>query len=544
MIPYLNLSLAHIRHHWMTSVAIVAMIALSTAAVVVWHTLESGLIRRAVSDSDLVDAVVGAKGSPLQLVLSSVYHLDAPTGNIPMSALREIDSMPGIQLRVPISLGDAFSSFRIIGTTHDFLDSLYNVTPYVGERWTSPFEVVLGKNVAEETGLQIGEEFISSHGLGMEGEAHDHTPFVVVGLLPSTSTVLDDLIITSLESVWMIHDHEDVHSHDQHDFNKDITAVLIRFSNPYMRFSFAREINSKTSFMAASPLWEVNKVLTWFGVGFKSIRIVGGVFILLMVLTVALLLGIQMKERRMDMALLLNNGFSKKAVFWIPLVDFTALISVGLCSGIAITVGAVAWLRRISIDTLPRMELDWIGLLPLACAIVVSLAMVMGLLSTFGVVRRSVPDLISMLSTLLIIVLIPVQLQSQPSRSASDEAWRSWVPLAKVNYELRSFRGERFYWPVVSSEVRAMNGKTVTIRGYLILQLAEFRTKQFYLSKVPESQCFFCGGAGPESVMEVFTKTAVPKTSDPITVRGRLVVNTTDPNQILYSLVDAEWIPD
>lgn len=554
MIPYLKLSAAHMMHHWVTSLVIVVMIAISTAAVLLWQSLESDIIRRAVSESNRVDAVVGAKGSPLQLVLSSVYHLDAPTGNIPLAALDTVRSMPGVRLAIPISLGDAYRSYRIVGTTHAFLDTLFQTTPKNGAGWTAPFEAVIGAAVAAQTGLVVDGTFVSSHGLGVEGEAHEHAPFTVVGILPATGSVLDELILTSLESVWLAHGHDQEEDHHQHHHGHhsdkehtlddvDITAVLVLFSNPYVRFHFTQDINANTAYLAASPVWEVNKVLTWLGFGFQSIRLLGGALVALLFLAMTVLLGLHMNERMSDMTVLLNSGFSKGEVFWIPMVDSMLLLGIGLLTGVATTQVGVAWLLHYAAEILPRIALDWHALLPAVGVVLLALGAILGLLSAARVVRRSVPDLISSLPILILLVL-PISLDAQAVNSDQEQAWKAWAPLSQVSYELRRFRGEQYYWPVVSEEVKAMHGKTITIRGYLILQLAEFRTRQFYLSKVPESQCFFCGGAGPESLMEVFAKSPVPKTSRPITVRGRLVVNTDDPEKTMYALVDAEWVRD
>jgi len=556
MIPFLRLSFAHLRYHLITSLVVVTMIAVASASVIVWISLETDLLRKATSESSRVDAVVGAKGSPLQLVLSTVYHMDAPTGNIPLSVLQELDSIPGIRLRVPVSIGDAYSSYRIVGTSHEFLNSIFDMRPATGTLWQSPFEAVIGATVAHREGLALGSEFVSTHGLGFEGEAHDHSPFVVVGILPPTSSILDDLILTSLESVWLVHDHDeedDHHDHDHHhhqieshaDTDRQITAILIRFSNPYARFQFTRDINEKTPYLAASPLWEINKVLTWFGLGFDTLRLIGGALVCLILVAVMVILGITMKDRMLDIALLLNSGYSKRMVIWIPLVDSLMLVLAGIGVGIVMTVGAIGLVRRMATEALPMLDPAWMDVIPGAIMIVVGLAVVLGLASAIGIARKSVPALLSRLAVIVCILMTPLLATAQTTTSRThDDAWRTWAPLSEVKYELRRVGAHQVYWPVVSEKVKEMHGQTITVRGYLILQLAEFQTRQFYLSKVPESQCYFCGGAGPESLMEVWVTTPVSKTTRPVTIRGRLEVNTTDPERTMYSLVDAVWIRD
>ena len=102
-----------------------------------------------------IDLVVGAKGSPLQLILSSMYHIDAPTGNISLKAARPFlnPKHPLIGMAIPISLGDNYKGHRIVGTTPKILELYDNVQIEQGRIWENVFEVVIGKVVAEKLDL-------------------------------------------------------------------------------------------------------------------------------------------------------------------------------------------------------------------------------------------------------------------------------------------------------------------------------------------------------------------------------------------------------
>ena len=132
-----------------------------------------------------IDMVIGAKGSPLQLILSSMYHVDAPTGNIPLKAAKPFlnPKHPLIKSAIPLSLGDNYKGYRIVGTTDKIL-GLYNAEVGEGKLWSRDFECVIGANVAAEQGLKLGSAFHSAHGL-----VHDDTVSYTHLTLPTTPYV-------------------------------------------------------------------------------------------------------------------------------------------------------------------------------------------------------------------------------------------------------------------------------------------------------------------------------------------------------------------
>ncbi|MGE8241884.1 MAG: ABC transporter permease [Sphingobacterium sp.] len=166
------------------------------------------------NNSKNIDLVIGAKGSPLQLILSSVYHIDNPTGNIPLDELEPLHQNPLVQLAVPLSLGDNFKGHRIVGTDSSFL-AIYDTKINDGRIWQKNFEVVIGEQVAKKNNLKIGDQINSSHGLSKDGHSHDEHPFTIVGILKQNNNVTDNLILTNLESVWDVHGIS--HDHTDHE---------------------------------------------------------------------------------------------------------------------------------------------------------------------------------------------------------------------------------------------------------------------------------------------------------------------------------------
>ena len=135
-----------------------------------------------------IDMVVGAKGSPLQLILSSVYHIDSPTGNISLKEARSIEKNPMVGNSVPLLYGDNYEGFRIVGTNEKFIE-LYNLSIENGSFWDDEFEVVVGKKIATKLNLKVGDTFVTSHGLRQTGEAHADTPFTIVGIANFSNSI-------------------------------------------------------------------------------------------------------------------------------------------------------------------------------------------------------------------------------------------------------------------------------------------------------------------------------------------------------------------
>ena len=215
-----------------------------------------------------LDVVIGAKGSPLQLILSSIHHIDIPTGNINYKNAKKIMKHPAIKFGVPISLGDNFQNFRIVGTNKSFF-KLYNAKLKLGSIWDKPMQSVIGSNVANFTHLKIDKFFVGSHGLVDTGDVHSEQPYRVVGILKKTGTILDNLIITNLDSVWSLHSNEDLSL--KNNDNLEVTALLLKYKNKTSAFSFPRLINKNTNMQAASPNLEISKLFKITGEAHKVI---------------------------------------------------------------------------------------------------------------------------------------------------------------------------------------------------------------------------------------------------------------------------------
>ncbi|MBQ0733553.1 ABC transporter permease [Aquimarina celericrescens] len=271
------------------------------------------------------DMVIGAKGSPLQLVLSSVLHIDNPTGNISLKKAINIAKNPMVKEMIPVSYGDNYKGIRILGTTNEYLTK-YEASLQEGRLYEKPFEVVIGSGVSKKDNLQVGDTFLSSHGLAEKGlETHNEKPFIITGILKPTSTIIDHLIITNLESIWEVHEHNDEPHHheeehkgehvDEHSNHKDesgeereITSLLVKFRNPLGTLQMSRFINDETTMQAALPKFEIERLMGFLGIGFQTINGIAIAILLVAGLSIFINLIKTVRERKQELALLRTYG--------------------------------------------------------------------------------------------------------------------------------------------------------------------------------------------------------------------------------------------
>ena len=332
-----QLALAYLRHRPLNTFLNVLLLALGVAMIVVLLLFSAQMEERLTRDSRGIDMVVGAKGSPLQLILSSIYQIDMPTGNIALADALKLKSHPMIKRIVPLALGDAFRGFRIVGTEHNYL-KLYDATLAQGELWVKPLDAVLGAQVAKVTGLKIGAAFTGSHGLGAGGGEHEAAPFKVVGVLAPTGSVADRLVLTGIDSVWKMHEHhaEKVEHESESTEGKEVTSLLIQYRTPLAGASLPREINSQSAMQAASPAFETARLLSLVGFGVDTLRAFAIVLMASALLSMFIALTNTLDERRYDLAIMRTLGAGNGWLFALVLLQGVMLAAIGALIGIVL----------------------------------------------------------------------------------------------------------------------------------------------------------------------------------------------------------------
>lgn len=335
----------------------VFLLALGLAIITVLLLIQDQFEKKMNQDAAGIDLVVGAKGSPLQLILAGVYHIDFPTGNIPMDEAQKLSRNRLVKNVIPMALGDNYQGFRIVGTNHDY-PKLYEAKLQRGTLWQKPFEVVLGAEVAEKTSYEVGDEFLGSHGISVGSHEHEANKFKVVGVLDRKGNVLDRLILTSIESIWFTHDEasepevvdstanqEEHHSLDLADSvtikgfpktteSRDLTTLLIQYRNPMAAIQLPRLINSGTSMQAASPSFEMARLFELLGVGITLLQGLAVVIIGISGLGIFIALYNSLKERKYDLAILRAIGASRSQLLLLIFLEGIMLTFIGAVLGI------------------------------------------------------------------------------------------------------------------------------------------------------------------------------------------------------------------
>lgn len=355
----------------------VLLLALGLAMITVLLLIQDQFEKKMNQDAAGIDLVVGAKGSPLQLILSSVYHLDFPTGNIKMEEAQRLSRNRLVKKVIPMALGDNYQGYRLVGTNHDYLE-LYDVEYAQGKSWEKPFQVTLGADVAEKLQLQIGDQFASSHGISVGSHDHEEFKFEVAGILAPQGNVVDRLILTSIESIWYSHDEESAeqenvmpaessdseeavaqeesesHSDEDHQEHtsaklelpiaktgfppslepREVTSVLIQFRNPMAAIQLPRMINSGTSMQAASPSFEMNRLFELLGVGINLLKGIAFVLIVVSGLGIFIALYNSLKERKYDLAIFRVMGASRAQLVMLVFLEGLMLTGFGAVLGI------------------------------------------------------------------------------------------------------------------------------------------------------------------------------------------------------------------
>lgn len=372
-----------------TALSIILLTA-SVAIITLLILLQEQFEKKFSDNIDGVDLVLGAQGSPLQLILSSVYQVDAPTGNIDYTEAKKWMKHPFVETAIPLAFGDNYRGFRIVGTTPDYLKK-YGAEVKTGKLFEKNFEVVVGSSVAQKMGLKVGDKFFGTHGDAEEGEVHEHQAYIVSGIASPTGKVVDNLILSNVQSVWAMHDHgheeggeaeahdhdheghdhdaeehdhdhnhdaaatagheghdhhdhegEEAHEHDHdHDHEevaiseegKEITAVLVKFRSKMGIVTWPRIIAQNTKMQAASPAIEINRLFTLFGIGLDALKYLAYGIMLISGISIFIALFNTLKERKYEFALLRVNGASRFQLLSLVLIESLLLCVTGFVFG-------------------------------------------------------------------------------------------------------------------------------------------------------------------------------------------------------------------
>jgi putative ABC transport system permease protein len=346
---------------WFKPLNTVLSVILLTSSVAIITTLilvEKQFEEKFSSNIENVDLVLGAQGSPLQLILSSVYQVDTPTGNISFDSAKVWMNHPFVEKAIPLAFGDNYRGYKILGTTTDYL-AKYKAKVVDGVLFEKNFEVVVGAEIAQKLNLKVGDEFYGSHGDAEEGEVHDDYAYKIVGIASKTGKVVDNLIVCTIPTVWQMHheheenpahgeeghihvegehDHDHDHEHEEADLtidepNMEITAVLLKIRNQMAKLTWQRVIPQNTKMQAVSPAFEVNRLFGLFGIGVTALQYLAYGIMLISGISIFIALYTTLKEREGEFALLRVNGARRFQLLQIVMIESLLLCVIGFVFG-------------------------------------------------------------------------------------------------------------------------------------------------------------------------------------------------------------------
>lgn len=325
-----------LRQHALSSIVTAASIALAAGLLMaVWVARSQA--RAAFADTTSgFDAVLGARGSRLQLVLNALFHLDASPGNIPEEEYEKIRRHPAVKAAIPIAVGDGYRGWRIVGTIPELFElegeqgRSYELQPGGRVFASDAHEAVIGSAVAERLGWTVGSHFHPEHGV-TEG-AHEHEEeYTVVGCLQPTNTPVDRVIWIPLRGVQTMSGHSEQAA-------SEISAVLLQFRAPTAGMMLDRQINrTGGSLTLAFPVGAVvAELFNRMGWVERLLGLIAYLVALVAAASVLASIHASMHARRRDLAILRALGARRRTLFGLVVSEAATIGAIGSLVGVGV----------------------------------------------------------------------------------------------------------------------------------------------------------------------------------------------------------------
>lgn len=346
----------------LTTVLTIVSVALAVGLISSVLSLRQQLEQRFAEEGQAFDLVVGPKGSPLQLVLGSVYFMDSAIGAMDLADYYTLKNDKDFVKDIfPIGLGDTYGGFRIVGTTpellnHEWVGSISGEVrkPFVladGRAFSAPMEAVVGAVAARQMGLKVGDTFTSTHGsfvLEKDSQEFDHGahPYTVVGVLKISGSPFDRAIYCSIESVWSAHGHtgdikavpqaaaELPHPEGAVEDKLTISAALVQLNSPAQRFEYEGWVDEHTNSMAAVPVQVISDFFKDFLDPIKGLMLgIGYIVVIISALSILIGLYLSIIQRRRDLAIMRSLGASSYEIFGAVIIEAFWVTILGIGAG-------------------------------------------------------------------------------------------------------------------------------------------------------------------------------------------------------------------
>ncbi|WP_424952586.1 FtsX-like permease family protein [Deinococcus sp.] len=337
------ITLRNLRTRALATLITLLAVALATATALLVPLLSRQLERGAQDAAQVFDLLITAKGSASQAVLSSLFYLDVPIGNLPYSEYARLKNDPRTRRAVMLGFGDNFRGLPVVGTETGFFDQRLKPgdPPYFhlaqGRLFGKVYDAVLGQTAQRQSGLKLGDTFKSAHGLeeyhepGVETEEHDAT-YTVVGILAPTGGPVDRAVLTPIQSLWQIHGQLT-------EASRGVTAVLYTARALNDLYSVAQQTNAQPRAQAVFPGQVFAQLRGFLLQGQAAYAGLSLLMLLLSGLTVWLSVHSAGLERARSVALLRALGGGRGTVFGVVLLETALVVVLGLLLGVALSLG-------------------------------------------------------------------------------------------------------------------------------------------------------------------------------------------------------------
>ena len=413
----LKLIFSNLKYNKLTSIVLILAIAIAVTLLTSVASINTGVEEGTLTRLADYEMIVGAQGSPNQLVLSTLYHYESPAGNINYRIYEDLKENPDLDKVVPLSLGDNYAGYRIIGTTEEYFlkyDGLENAIKE-GRGFKETNEVVIGYNVAKDLELSIGDTLYSIHGFGEEddGHVHDDFEFEITGILEKTNSSDDYYIFADYVAYWLLHDHDHDHNSHDHDHNDDhnshdhdhddtcdhaddeITAILISSGDIVALSQLKNRIENDHELQAQAVF--VNQIfrqlMNIFGDGTAIANVISYIVLFMAILAIFISLLNSVLARVNELMIYRILGSSKLIIIKIIVLESTIISLIGIIIGSIAGLAISNYVSNIMETTAGiSFSIDFwsfINQQAYISGIVLLLTLIVSLISAYNIYRKS-----------------------------------------------------------------------------------------------------------------------------------------------------------
>lgn len=338
---------------------LITMIAIFVSTVIV---LFSYNVARQINDGMITtatyyDVVVGPNGSSTDLVLSAMFFTGTLSDTVDASVYNEINESRDVMKIVPIATGDNYKGNKIIGTTRDLLDDKILKD---GVMFEEPFEMIIGSNIAKKYNLKVGDDIVAAHGVSESSHSHEKSPYKVTGILEKTYTVYDDVLFTSPESVWNVHEHHDEDDaemfsgerteHEEHNEHYgEYTALLIKTRNPSAALTLIDDVNKLPGVLAVNPSTVLRSLIESIDTTTVIVYVLCAIIAVMSFIIIYMINLMIMQDLRKDIVLMRLLGLKRKIITEIVLIQNTLTSLIAMILSFAFTRIALVFANNVTV---------------------------------------------------------------------------------------------------------------------------------------------------------------------------------------------------